>query len=153
MDLLESNKLKPFDPFKKETAASLAMETYLTNFIGDGAAIAIEKEPRSFLQSKEAYEYLAWYTHEHNTTDMKTFLNDFFFKIKTINAGLGDIPKADANGIPLTDPHQSFIDEFNKRYKYKVQRSDWPTENGKVVKRNAMKLVAKLLINSFYDII
>eukprot|EP01029_Cantina_marsupialis_P032581 TRINITY_DN9_c1_g1_i3.p2 TRINITY_DN9_c1_g1~~TRINITY_DN9_c1_g1_i3.p2 ORF type:complete len:106 (+),score=34.66 TRINITY_DN9_c1_g1_i3:2-319(+) len=74
---------------------------------------------------------------------------DFFFKIKTINAGLGDIPKTDSE----EDSLQSFIDEFNTRYKYKVTKDDWPTENGKVVKRNAMKLVAKLLINSFYDII
>jgi hypothetical protein len=68
---------------------------------------------------------------------------DFFFKLKTVNAGLGD--------IGTEDDLAEYIQEYNRRYKYPIKIEDFPrNEDGQIVKRNGLKLLAKLLINSFF---
>jgi G:T-mismatch repair DNA endonuclease (very short patch repair protein) len=59
------------DPFDNATSAALAMNTYNTSF--QEIPLPMEKIPRNFNQSKEAYGYLKWIEHFYNIPDMLTF--------------------------------------------------------------------------------
>jgi transcription elongation factor Elf1 len=92
----------------------------------------------------EIVEIYSMYIAPEINNSMFQDFTDFFFKLKTINAGLGDIGNEEED-LPR------FIEEYNKRYKYKISLADFPRgEDGKIVKRPAFKACAKVMLNSFY---
>jgi hypothetical protein len=71
IDMMTSRRKEAFDPFDSGTSAQFAMNAYTRNFLK--TPLPVEKIPRNFNQSNEAYQFLSWYAHSNNIKDFETF--------------------------------------------------------------------------------